>query len=417
MRSRGASLPETLVGSTDSAVDVVASEQPLRVCMIISSFRPLIGGAERVTERLSAELRRQGADVHILTRRHPGLAKAETIATVPVQRLGIPSRSKLGALAFAVHALWVLATRLRGCRIVHVQNPDTPLLTGFVAKLLLNRRLFVTIQSDPKLVFDRSKPWRRLRLSLMGRLADVVAVQNPAMGRELEVEGVPRERIRVLPNAVDTSRFSPPTRGQRKRARGRLELGESELVYVFVGRLVDLKRVDLLLRAWSVREREARDAYLIVLGDGPERRSLEQLASDLKLEHVRFEGATEDVIPYLHAADVLVHPSSVEGLSLALLEGMATGLPAVASDLPQNQAVVRDGENGLLFAVEDAEQLADRLLQMCSDPLRARLGRSAAATVRRDFTLGAVTRRHIDAYRASGNGAIGQRNGVVRGGS
>ena len=373
----------------------------LRVCMIISSFRPLIGGAERVTESLCAELRRQGVDVRVLTRRYPGLDPRDTISGIPVRRVGHPSRTKAGALTFGLHALWLLATRLRDHRLVHVQNPDTPLLVGFAAKLLLRRKLFVTIQSDPKVVFSREDFGRHVRLRLMGRFADVVGVQSRWMADELQAEGVPSHRLRMLPNAVDSSLFTPPSDLERRRARIRIGLPESAMVYLFVGRLVALKRVNLLLEAWAGQPPEGR-GVLIILGDGPERGPLRAVTESLGLSDVTFERATDDVVPYLRAADVFVIPSSVEGLSLALLEAMASGLCVVVSDLPANTAVIHHGENGLTFPVDDLKSLGQRLLQARSANMQKRLGARAVETVRDNFSLTAIARLHVQTYdRAS----------------
>jgi len=374
-----------------------SSAEALRVCMIISSFRPLIGGAERVTERLCAQLRRQGVDVLVLTRRYPGLNRREEISRIPVLRLGYPSRSKLGALVFAVHALWLLATRLRRYALVHVQSPDTPLLVGFVAKLVLKRRLLVTIQSDPEVVFRRDRLARRARPRLMGRLVDVLGVQNAEMGEVVRSQGVPLHKIRQLPNTVDTSTFAPPSGAERRRARQELGLSNQAIAVLFVGRLVSLKRVDLLIRAWAGQPLDGR-GVLIIVGDGPQREELRSLAREFELSDVRFEGATDDVRPYLHASDVFVLPSNVEGLSVALLEAMASGLCPVVSNLPANLAAVQNGKNGLSFPVDDLESLSECLRVTASLDVRRRLGARATKSVRDRFSLSAVADLHVQTY-------------------
>src|SRR5450432_118804 len=121
----------------------------LRICHVISSFRPTIGGAERATETLCGELTRQGLDIIVLTRRYDrNLPQFEQIQGIPVYRLGYPGRGKWNALSFALHALWMLATRFRSYRIVHAQNIDTPLLVGFLSKVFLRRYLITTIHGE-----------------------------------------------------------------------------------------------------------------------------------------------------------------------------------------------------------------------------------------------------------------------------
>ena len=381
-----------------NSVSVEAGQDGLRVCVIISSFRPTIGGAERATERLCAELQKRGMKVLVLTRLHPGLQASARVWGVPVRRLGHASTTKLGALTFALHALWLLSTELRNYRILHVQNPDTPLLLGLIAKLTLRRKLLVTMHGTPDHLFSRTRLDRRLRLLLMGRIADVVGVLSPIMADAAAEAGVPRKRLRTLPNGVDVSFFAPPTKEERRQARSRIAARDAQMLYLFVGRLVSLKRVDLLLRAWSSLAGEERGTLLIV-GDGPDMNALQVLAEDLGSTNVRFEGGIDDVRPLLHAADVFVLPSHEEGLSCAVLEAMATGLPVLVADLPGNRAVVRHGENGLTFAPQDRQALARGLVALGSPRLRRELGHRAASTIRAEFSLGSVADLHFDLYR------------------
>jgi len=165
-----------------------------------------------------------------------------------------------------------------------------------------------------------------------------------------------------------------------------------------VGRLVSLKRVDLLIEAWSTLDAESRGTLLVV-GDGPERKALKTLNENLGLAGVRFEGSTEDVPTYLHAADVFILPSSEEALSCALLEAMATGLAVLVTDLPGNRAIIRHGENGLVFAQNDRQALANGLETLRSPSLRRELGDRAATMIRAEFSLESIADLHLDLYR------------------
>jgi glycosyltransferase involved in cell wall biosynthesis len=371
----------------------------IRVCQIVSTFSPLVGGVQLATERLCRALRDRNVDAVVLTRCYPGLKRAERIAGIPVFRLGARSEGKLGALSFALHALWVLATRLRRYRIVHVQNIDTPLLIGFLARTLLRRRLVATIHGEAKLVFKSRTRLGRARLSLMRRLVDRFGALTEPMQRELEARGVAQERIRLIPNGIDTTRFHPPCDEERAHARARLGLPSDAVVCLSLGRLVPGKRIDLLLRAWALLPR-GTPRVLLIVGDGPERRSLEDLAARLQLQDVRFEGATTDPIPYLHAADLFVSASERECLSLALLEAMAAGVAPIVTDLPGNEVLVRHAVTGLLVPSGDPRALADGIAECLRDPaLARRLGQNASAVVREGFSLDRVAQLHRDLYR------------------
>ena len=371
----------------------------LRVCHLISSFRPIIGGAERATERLCATLVKDGVDTIVLTRRQSrNTLRFEMIDGIPVQRLGFPVRSKLGALSFALHGFWLLATKYRPYILIHAQSPDTPLLLGFLAKVFLKRKLLLTIHGESRILGLINDVWGRLRIKMMIRLVDCFTSIAPEITGQLQLLAVPVSRIVAIPNGIDTKKYSPPTKAQITGARQQLQLPLTGNTILFLGRLVEFKRVDLLLHAWAHLSKHQHDQLLIV-GAGPELHYLESLACRLGIS-VRFEGPTDDVLTYLQAADIFVLPSGIrstssyEGLSVALMEAMSTGLAVVATDCAGNRVLIQDGYNGLLFPVEDADGLAKQLGCLLDDPaMRQRLGQSAHTSVYRDYAIEAVARK------------------------
>jgi glycosyltransferase involved in cell wall biosynthesis len=373
------------------------------VCMVISSFRPRVGGAEQLTERLSAELVSRGLDVMVITRRFPGLVRQEIASGVLVRRLGLPNAGKVGALTFILHAVWALSFRYRRQRTIHVQNPDAPLLVGLFARIFLRRRLFFTVHSEPEALFGAggTRVAGPLRLRLAARWAHGIVALTEQMSQELVRRGVPSHRLSVLAGGVDGATFHTPSPATRERARLALGIGPEVSVFLFAGRLVDVKQVDVLLRAWSLLP-PSSSRLLLVVGGGPEEPRLRALVDDLGLSQVRFEPFTDRVIDYLHAADVFVLPSKREGLSVALLEAMATGLPVLASDLPGNRAIVTPGRNGLLFSPGDVAGLASDLLRLDDRDLRHRLGVAAGDTVRIDFSVEQLASRYVRLYGGSG---------------
>jgi glycosyltransferase involved in cell wall biosynthesis len=378
---------------------------PLRVCYIISSFRPVIGGAERATETLSAELAKQGCDVVVLTRRYkPAYPPFEAIEGVPVYRLGYPARTKWSALTFALHAFWLLATRFRRYRIVHVQNIETPLLLGFLCKIFLGRHLLATIHGESPILGTRKRQFGQLRLRLMARLVDGFTSINLENQRQLLNLNVPGSRIHMIPNGINTDVFHPPTPAEREAARAQLHVDSAAVVTLYMGRLVLFKRVDLLLRAWACLPHDDERSPLLIVGEGPELDRLMKLASELGIA-VRFEGPTDQPVRYLHAADIFVlasgHHQTVnyEGLSVALLEAMATGLTVVVSDCPGNRALVQPGENGLVCPMDDVDGLAESLRQALDSPeLRQHLGPAAQKSVQDTYSIQTVARQVMALY-------------------
>ena len=183
----------------------------MRVCHIIGSYRPVIGGAERGTETLTSALKAGGEDVIVLTRRLSASdAPRETIRNVPVYRLGHPGRTKLNSLTFGLQAVALLATRLRGFRMLHVQDIDTSTFVGMAARLLPGRRLVTTIHGEWPIVTRSQSRKGRLRIAAMVRATDVFTSINPENTRVLMRAGVKREDIRRSPTVSTHPRTTPP---------------------------------------------------------------------------------------------------------------------------------------------------------------------------------------------------------------
>jgi glycosyltransferase involved in cell wall biosynthesis len=156
---------------------------------------------------------------------------------------------------------------------------------------------------------------------------------------------------------------------------------------VAVGELTGRKNLALLLEAMARLDRTAPEPWLVVAGDGAERESLVRRASAPDLAgRVRFLGFRDDVPDLLGAADLLVHPSRVEGFGYAVAEAMAAGLPVVATDASSLPEIVTPG-TGILFEPENAESLAAAISAYARDPVRrAEDGARGRERVRAEFS-------------------------------
>jgi glycosyltransferase involved in cell wall biosynthesis len=211
----------------------------------------------------------------------------------------------------------------------------------------------------------------------------------------------PRLAVDVIPNGVDVTRF---TAGDHVPHDG-LRVG-------FLGRLVRNKGPEVAVRAVAEAVRSGVDASLSFVGDGPERADLERLAARVGVrDRVRFEGYRPDPEAWFRGIDVLVRPSTTEGMPLGILEAMAAGVTVVASDLPGNAGLVRDGESGILVPIGDHAALARALERVSRDPdSRARMrdaGRRIARAYSWDRTAELTLQgfeRAIAAHAAVGGG-------------
>jgi glycosyltransferase involved in cell wall biosynthesis len=202
-----------------------------------------------------------------------------------------------------------------------------------------------------------------------------------AFARELETSrGVAREKIFVQHNSINAGR--EVCEDEVRRLKGRLGISEGERVVLAVGRLSREKAQADLLRAFArlARESAGARARLVLVGEGPERAALEELAAELGLGgRVVFAGQTSDVAPFYAAADLFALPSHSEGSPYALLEAMAAGVPVVATRVGGVPEIVSDGESALVVAPRDEQALAGALSRLLSDESLARALAAAAS--------------------------------------
>jgi glycosyltransferase involved in cell wall biosynthesis len=177
---------------------------------------------------------------------------------------------------------------------------------------------------------------------------------------------------RVIPNGVDLEAWPEASDEERPAARGRLGLDERPTV-VCVGRLSRQKGQDVLLEAWPAIVEGVPEAQLVLVGDGPDEQSLRSSAGP----RVHLVGKRADVADWLAAADVVAFPSRWEGMSLGMLEAMATGRSVVASDVGGAREAL-GGEAGAVVPPGDAAALASGIVERLRDPARtAAEGRAA----------------------------------------
>lgn len=231
-------------------------------------------------------------------------------------------------------------------------------------------------------------PWpgvRRLKALAVPRLAAHVAVGTAAAHEIERMTGLPPGSMRVVWNGVP-----PPSRpAVPAQHSGPLVIGA-------VGRLHQQKGFDVLLRAVA----QLQDVRVVIVGDGPERQALEDLADDLDIgDRLYITGWTDDVEEHLSTFDVLAMPSRFEGLPLVLLEAMLSGRAVVATGVGSIPDAVHDGETGLLVPVNDPDALASALRRLQQDRgLRSELGAAAVRLAQERFTVSAMALAYHGLY-------------------
>jgi len=207
--------------------------------------------------------------------------------------------------------------------------------------------------------------------------------------------GIARDKIEVVPFAVDTERFRP-WRSPESPVGDRYVL--------MVGRINDpRKNTGLLLRAFSTVQESGIATKLVLVGRRPLDGSLERMCYDLGIETVvSFAGelTTDELIRYYQNAELVVLPSRQEGFGIVVLEAFACGVPAVSTRCGGPEEIISDGETGLLVANDDANELAEAIIRVLGDDrLRQEMGREARLVACRDYSRSAVRERILEIGR------------------
>jgi glycosyltransferase involved in cell wall biosynthesis len=248
------------------------------------------------------------------------------------------------------------------------------------------------------------------------RAAAAFVALSPHIRAELEQAGYPADRIWDIANGVPIpdlpADFGQDASGrragsipvvspdcERDAARQKLGINASGPIVLFIGRLSPEKGLFDLLAAWDRVCAELPAAALVIVGDGPQAAELRQLAA--KQASIHLAGATDQPQRYLRAADLFVLPSHEEGMSVALLEAMAAGVPAVACDIPGNRGLIESGRHGLLVPPRRPTQIAQAILaQLQARSVAGAMARAARERVAEEFSIGRMARRHLELFES-----------------
>lgn len=233
-----------------------------------------------------------------------------------------------------------------------------------------------------------------------------VSVSAPLTAYLTERVGVPPERCTQITNGVDVQRFAP--RDAREAAITGFESLDNHpqrLLIGAVGRVEPVKDYATLARAFTLAVARTGGPQhsplrFALIGDGPSLPGVKQILADADMNHLAaFPGARNDVTRILPAFDLFVQPSLGEGISIAILEALACGLPIVATDVGGTPDLVRPRDNGVLFMPGDTEALARAMIQYWEDKtLRARHGARSRARAVEEFSLDAMVTRYESLY-------------------
>ncbi len=335
-----------------------------------------IGGSERHLLTLLSALADRGVEPVFIGLDDPAWDPSDFYDALTVPAVRIPAPRDLDPL--------LLARLVRDTRadVVHTHLVHADLYGGLAAKLRGATLVSTKHNDDP----FRTGAFRFVERGL-ARLADRVITISDSLHRfTVERVGVPAAKVETIHYGLD----EPP------RAWGTNPpdaVPDDARIVLAVSRLTRQKGIDVAVEALSFLP---GDVVLVVLGEGPERKALAELAREHAVEsRVFLPGRVPDVAAWLRRASVYVQPARWEGFGLAVLEAMVCGLPVVATNVSSLPELVADGETGLLVPPDDPAALARAVERALADPA---LGRAGLERARCEFSVQRMADRTVALY-------------------
>lgn len=349
----------------------------MRICVVTGTFHPEPGGPSTYLYNLLGDLVRRGHTVAVITY---GDLEEKYDYPYPVKRISRRQPIPLRLIKFVCHILRIG----RRYDLLFVNNYGLP---AVIANAFLCKPMAIKLVGDFAWEYSirhglvdknegihefqgkshsfKVELLKRLQLFYVSKAEAIIAPSRYFKGI-VSGWGIPQDKIAVIYNAIDVSKYDLACTQEEARRR----LGLNGKIILTVARLTPWKGIDRIIEILPEMRRQINEANLVVVGNGPELGNLRGLARELGLqEYVSFVGRVphEKVPYYLRAADVFVLYSGYEGLPHVVLEAMATGVPVILSDKGGNREVVEDGVNGLLVPIGNQEKLKEAILRVLQD--------------------------------------------------
>ncbi|MCU0707419.1 MAG: glycosyltransferase [Pirellula sp.] len=360
-----------------------------RVCWIIPSLDR--GGAEKQLVMLANRLDPSEFDATLIVLSRTGPLESE-LDTQRTRLILIGKERRLDPRVW-----WRLAQTLKTLRpdLVHTwifaanAYGRTAAKWAGVKCILASERSVDPWKSTWQLVLDRA----------LARFTKGITTNSPGVVDFYADRGIDRRLFEIIPNGIEPR--DPKKEIARAEAFQRLGIDPKRRLILSIGRLWPQKGYkDLIWAAEMLRVLRGNTSYAI-LGEGPERERLEEYRDNVRAtSEVYLVGHRDDAISILPHADLLWNGSLYEGQSNTILEAMQAGVPVMASDIPGNRDLVRDGETGILFPVGDVDRLMRVSNQLLNDePMRKRLIDAARDQILKEHDVQTMVDRHADYYR------------------
>ena len=379
------------------------------VLMLIQSFSPAIGGAEKQALELSRSLVSRGIRVTVVTRRVGDTAAEELMDGVRVIRLAAAGQGALNTFLFMAGSFFYLLKHAAEYELVHVHLASSHAVAALLAGRFTGRRTLIKLadgKEQNEITLSRKTFLGRLKLKFFQFAKPRLMVLNGEvfdwLKSDAQFAGL---RIIRFRNGVDTLKYAPPLYQEKINAKAVLGFDNTP-IFLFVGRLDPKKRIKEFVELWAglfAEERVKPKIRLVIVGTGSEEGPIREAVASLGLkESVTLAGLQHDLLPYYRAADVFILPSLAEGLSNSMLEAMSAGLAIMASRVGGAREAVVEGQNGCLFDPFNRVEIKECLRRHIADRgLAVRMGERSREIAVKTYSMAKVTDELLEIYGGS----------------
>lgn len=386
-------------------------EELVKVTHIIGGGE--FGGAEEHLLLLLTQLKKEGISPRVICFYDALFAKRLRENGIPVDVLSF------GRFDFRLYFGLVRLLKEQKPDIIHTHGVKANFFGRLAAKKVGLAPIVTTVHS--LLRYDYIHPVARILATLLDKstrgLTDQYIAISEKIKAQLETERIPANKIEVIHHGIQVAKFRQVSEEERDRLAQKWGKQKENVLVGAIGRLHKVKGFPYFVEACrKLHEEEAGRYRFVLVGDGPERKALEELVQEKGLADVfHFAGFREDVATCLHALDCYVSSSLSEGLGLAVLEALASGTPVVATGVGGVLDFARHEHNCLLVEPADSLALAHAIRRLVNDrSLAERLTRQAIIDVESKFSveqMGAKTAHCYRKWRAK-HAALQRRSNV-----